>query len=93
LHGKKGYFEVLQKFLHVFDLHLVEERASYCRLDRYGDVEDMIRIVEVPGKGDAFGASAIVINRELLDEYMVLTQSVIVRMFDFTRYRAGRFDG
>jgi hypothetical protein len=93
LHGKKGYFEVLQKFLHVFDLHLVEERASYCRLDQYGDLEDMIRMVEVPGKGDAFGASAIVIDRELLDEYMVLTQSVIVRMFDFTRYRGGGFDG
>jgi hypothetical protein len=53
----------------------------------------MIRVVEVAGKGDAFGASAIVINRELLDEYMVLTQSIIVRMFDFTRYRVGRFDG
>jgi hypothetical protein len=93
LHGKKGYFEILQKFTHVFGLHLVEERASYCRLDQYGDLEDMIRVAEVPGKGDEFGASAVVINRELLDEYLVLTQSAIVRMFDFTRYRTGKFDG
>jgi hypothetical protein len=93
LHGKKGYFEILQKFLHVFDLHRVEERASYCRLDQYGDLEDMIRMVEFPGKGDAFGASAVVINRELLDEYMVLTQSVVVRMFDFMRLRMERFNG
>ena len=93
LHGKKTYFEILQKFLHVFDLHFVEERASYCRLDRHGDLEDLIRIVEVPGKGDGSGSNSVVINRELLDDYLVLTQSVIVRMFDFTRYRPGKFDG
>lgn len=92
LHGKKGYFEILQKFIQIFDLHRVDERATYCRLDRHGDLEDMIRVVEVEGKAEGYDASAIVINRELLDEYMVLTESAIVRMFDFTLYRKGRFD-
>ncbi|MFY9854962.1 MAG: hypothetical protein WAK26_13890, partial [Terracidiphilus sp.] len=34
--GEKHYFEILQKFLHVSDLHYLEERKAYCRLDRHG---------------------------------------------------------
>lgn len=31
--GEKGYWEVLQPFVHTFDLHYLEERRAYCRLD------------------------------------------------------------
>lgn len=91
--GKKWYFEILQKFTHMFGLHYVEERHAYCRLDERGDVEDVIRIIERPGKGEEFGTDLITFKRELLDEYLVLTDSVIVRTFDFTRYRPGGFNG
>ena len=90
---KKSYYEILQKVTHVFDLHYMEERHAYCRLDRNGDVEEAIRIIEMPGKGEAFGANVVVFNRDLLDEYLILTDSVIVRTFDFTRYRPGTFNG
>jgi hypothetical protein len=31
---RKGmYIEVLQKLLHVFSLHFIDERSAYCRLD------------------------------------------------------------
>src|SRR6185437_10439211 len=30
--GTKSYFEILQRFTHVFDLHYVDERSAYCRL-------------------------------------------------------------
>jgi len=49
--GKKSYYEILQKFTHLFGLHYMDERHAYCRLDERGDVEDVIRIVELPGKG------------------------------------------
>ena len=91
--GKKSYYEVLQKFTHVFELHYMEERYAYCRLDKHGDVEDVIRIIEIPGKGEEFGTNIVAFNRDLLDEYLVLTDSVIVRTFDFTRYQPGRFSG
>ncbi|HEY6349511.1 MAG TPA: hypothetical protein VI636_08895 [Candidatus Angelobacter sp.] len=84
--GEKGYFEALQRFIHVFGLHFLEDRNAYCRLDEHGDVEEMIRIVAVPEKGDDFGGNIITFNRDLLDEYMALTDSVLVRTFDFTRY-------
>jgi hypothetical protein len=91
--GKKSYYEILQKFTHLFGLHYMEERHAYCRLDERGDLEDMIRIVEIPGKGEEFGSNVITFNRDLLDEYLALTNSIIVRTFDFTRYQPGSFSG
>lgn len=89
----KNYYEVLQKFTHLFDLHYMEERNAYCRLDGRGDVEDVIRIVEIPGKGEEFDTDVLTFDRAVLDEYLVLTDSVIVRTFDFVRYRPGAFSG
>ena len=91
--GNKNYFEVLQKLVHIFDLHFLPERNAYCRLDKHGDIEDVIRIVTIPVKGETGGGTIVLFKRQLLDEYMVLTESVIVRMFDFTRYRPSHFYG
>lgn len=91
--GKKSYYEILQKLTHIFGLHYLDERHAYCRLDEHGDVEDVIRIIEVPGKGEEFGLNLITFNRDLLDEYLALTDSLIVQTFDFTRYRPGDFHG
>jgi hypothetical protein len=91
--GKKGYCEILQKFTHVFDLHFLETRNAYCRLDRNGDIEEMIRIVEIPVKGDRFGGTIVTFNRRLLDEYLTLTDSTIVRTFDITRHSPSQFGG
>jgi hypothetical protein len=91
--GDKWYYEVIQKFTQVFDLHFLESRNAYCRLDKRGDIEDVIRIVEIPTRGTEYGGTIITFNRALLDEYLVLTDSVIVRMFDITRYRISHFGG
>jgi len=93
LSGKKSYYKILQKFTHLFDLHYLEERQSYCRLDEHSDVEDAIRIVEIPGKGEEFDTNVVIFNRGLLDEYLILTDAVFVRTFDFTQYRPGTFGG
>jgi hypothetical protein len=45
--GRKNYYEVLQKFVHLFDLHFLDERNAYCRIDKHGDIEEVIRIVNV----------------------------------------------
>ncbi len=57
--GRRHYYEVLQKFTHIFDVHLVEERNAYCRLDSHGDIEEVIRIVEMEGKGDCSPGDAL----------------------------------
>lgn len=92
--GDKSYFEVLQKFVHLFDLHFLPERKSYCRLDRRGDIEDVIRTVSKrKGVEDIFGETVITFNRDLLDRYLALTDSVVIRTFDFTRFRPRKFGG
>ena len=91
--GRKHYFEVLQKFVHVFELHFLEVRNAYCRLDKHGDIEEVIRIVVLSGKGDSSSGTVVTFNRGVLDEYLALTDSVIVRTFDFTHYRPSKFGG
>ena len=90
--GDKHYWEILQPFAHVFGLHYLEERNAFCRLDENGDVEDLVRIVTVPGRGEDFGGTVITFHRKLLDEWMLLTDTVMVRTFEFTRRRRGFMD-
>ena len=92
--GNKSYYEILQKFIHLFDLHFLAERNAYCRLDERGDIEEVVRIVRVPrSKDDWFSSTMISVDRDVLDDYLHLTDSSLVRMFDFTRYRPGSFGG
>jgi hypothetical protein len=84
---EKHYFEILQKFLHISDLHFVPERKAYCRLDENGDIEDVVRVVTAPRKGEDCGGTIVTFSREVLDRYQALTGASVVRMFDFTRFR------
>lgn len=89
----KGYFEVLQRFTHIFELHFQQERNAYCRIDKHGDIEDVIRICKVSKKPGGYGGSIITFKRAVLDEYLALTDAAIVRTFDFTRFRLSTFGG
>lgn len=91
--GEKRYCEVLQKFSHAFELHFLAERNCYCRLDRSGDIEDVIRVIEIPGRGARPGISAVTFNRAVLDEYLAITDSALVIAFDFTRVPPKGFRG
>lgn len=87
------YCEILQKFVHVLNVHYLPERNAYCRLDRHGDIVDIVKILEIPKNGDGFGGTIVTFNRAALDEYAVLTDSALVRMFDITRCRSSQFSG
>ena len=80
--GEKNYYELLQKFIHAAEIHFVPERNAYCRLDKRGDIEDVVRIVKIPG--GRIRITVITVKRSALDEYLALTDSVAVRTFDFT---------
>jgi hypothetical protein len=89
--GERAYWEVLQPFAHVFELHFVRERSAYCRLDRHGDLEDFIRVVPVGAKGH--DGTIVLFRRALVDEWMLLRDSVVVQTFDFTRWKQSGFHG
>lgn len=91
--GKKNYIEILQKFVQVSDLHFLPERNAYCRLDKHGDIEDVISIFNVPAKGQGYDGTIVTFNRAVLDKYLTITDLGIVRTFDFTRWRPTQFAG
>lgn len=91
--GDKGYWEVLQQFVHVFGLHFLQERSAYCWLDKRGDVEDVIRILRFSRNQGGGGGTVITFKRQIVDEWMLLTGTRLVRTFDFTRYRSPGFFG
>lgn len=91
--GRPGYVEILQKLLHVLDLHFLSERGAYCRLDKHGDVEEVIRIIMRSDRNPGVDGLVVTIKREDLDRYLVLTESVGVMMFDFTRFNPETFSG
>lgn len=90
---RRVMIEVLQKFVHVFDLHFIDERKAYCRLDRHGDIEDVIRIISIGAKGEEPEGTFVTCDRQVLDQYAALTESTVVRLFDFTRYEPDQFGG
>lgn len=89
----KSYFEVPQKFTHPHNLHYVEERKAYCRFDESGDIEDIIKCIQFSEEHLPFGGKIIAINREILEELLVLTNSVFIRVFDSTRFNKNSFQG
>jgi hypothetical protein len=89
----KSYLEFLQKFVLIFDLHFVTHKNAYCRLDKHGDLEEVIRITEIPAEKGGWGGKVVTLDHRLLDDYMLLTDSVLVRLFDFTRIDPSNFPG
>jgi len=90
---QKRYCEILQKFAHIFELHFVPERNAYCRLDRRGDVEDVVRIIQTPERGEGWGTNVVTVKRAVIDEYLAVTDFVFFLAFDFTRFRPRGFVG
>lgn len=81
-----SYIEISQKFAHVADVRYVAERHSWCEKGQRGDIEPIVYMFK-----DSAGC-AILFRRDILSAYAALTDSVLVRMFDFVR-RDNRFIG
>lgn len=83
--------ELSQKLVHSLDLHFVPERSAYCRLDRRGDIEDVIKLIRLNQDSDWDYMNVVTIQRKELDKFMALSRTCLVLRFDFTRVRWGSF--
>ena len=83
LSENKSYVEIWQKLLHVLDLHYMRERNAWCRLDRHGDIEEAIKVVERQPTSTDTGEVAVLVSRDCLAEYTQLSDSALLFMFDF----------
>lgn len=85
--------EILQKIPHIFGIYWVAERNAYCKIDKNGDLENVISVRTFDEKKDGLHGRLVTFRRDLLNDFMNLTKSVLVRTFDFSRFRSSNFMG
>ena len=88
LKGKgSSYFEILQEYAHVTGIHWRPEQHAYCRFDENGDLD---HVVSVTSKETQRDVALVSFKREPLEQYLAASNTVLIRMFDFTLLRRGR---
>ena len=83
------YIEIQQNFSHVCGIHHMPERKAWCRLDQRGDIEEVIQVINVAHEDEEeknkYSGKIVLFNRDALEKYATLTETVLVRLFDFDR--------
>jgi len=85
--------ELSQKLVHSLDLYWVEERSAYCRLDKRGDIEDVIRVIWLNSPEMKERDVVVTILIKDLATYMAVAGMSLVLKFDFTRFEPKAFGG
>ena len=88
LRGEPKYCEVLQEYSHLSGIHWRSEHSSFCRFDENGDFDHVVSFTSGEGVNDV---TLVSFKREPLELYLAASNSVLVRMFDFTLFRSGKF--
>ena len=84
----ESYFEILQEYSHLTDIHWRPEQHAYCRFDKQqGDLDPVVSITSKKYM------ALVSFKRKLLEQYLAVSNSVLVRMFDFTLLRQENFSG
>lgn len=91
--SRDRYFELDQKISQVLDLHYISELNAWCRLDRFGDINELVKIFELEDLPNNISGTIVSINKDVLGEYTSVSNLSLCRMFDFTRYKTRAFSG
>lgn len=85
-----SYIEILQEYAHITEIHWRSEQRAYCRLDQRGELEN---VVTFTSRENEEKVSLISFLWDPLEQYLAVSNSVLVRMFDFPLYRRTSFSG
>jgi hypothetical protein len=91
--SKHPYYELTQKITHILDIHFMSERDAWCKLNKFGDIEDVVKITRINAKKGLDDGTIISMQKKALGKYAALIDFTLLRMFDFTRYKRGSFGG
>ena len=91
--SEKISIEISQKMVHALDIHYVEERSAYCRIDALGDIQEVVKIVEIEDDGINGRVRVVAVRASDLYEYARLAKMGLVFLFDFTRFCLKGFNG
>lgn len=75
------YYELNQALTLAHGLHWIEERQAWCRFNDEGDIQDFAGISTFTPNGEE-SAVLVWIDRQLLDTYMAVTNTLLAQMFD-----------
>lgn len=87
----RNYYELHQEYAHLANIHWRPENRAYCRFDERGDLEPVVSISSQDDKGS--GVALVSFKWEPLEEYLVASDTSLVRMFDFTLLKRSGFSG
>ena len=79
------YVEISQKFAQTFGIHYIQERNAWCHIDEDGNIEPVVSVFREDNKSSFDESLVVLIKRDILEQYAALTNSVLVRLFVFTR--------
>lgn len=85
------YYELNQEYSHLTEIHWRPEERAYCRYDANGDLEPIVSITT--GEESEIGVTLVSFKWQPLEEYLAVSNSSLVRMFDFTMRRGTSFAG
>ncbi len=93
--GREGHtpVEISQKLVHALDLHFLEERNAWCRLDDGGDIVEVVKIVRENPHDWTRNVTIVTVLTKNFAEYMRLVDMALLYFFDFTRTQPGSFNG
>ena len=77
---ERDSLEIMQEYCHLAGIHWRDELSAYCRLNRLGDVEQGVSITSHP---DRSPVTLVSFMRHPLEEYLVVSNSVLIRAFEF----------
>jgi hypothetical protein len=77
----RTYYELLQEYAHLTDIHWRPEKRAYCRFNAHGDLESVVSVTSREDKGS--NIDLVSFKWEPLEEYLAASNASLVRMFDF----------
>lgn len=80
----KDYVELSQKLVHVLGLHHMPDRKAWSKIDRSGNIEDVVRTVRFSEEQTRTTGKAVLIMQSALAEYTIPQNLKLLSTFDFS---------
>lgn len=84
----RDYIEVNPEYTHLTGIHWRPEETAYCRFDDNGDIRHCVSITIGKGGDDV---RLVSFTWDEIEEYLTISESSLLRMFDFTLLRRNEF--
>ena len=82
--------EISQEYIHVTSTFWRSEQHAYCRFDKQGDWD---HVVSITRREPTHDITLVTFKRQPLEEYLAASNSVLVRLFDFSMFNPKTFTG